>query len=285
MELLSALFNAISDRMTGAAWFEYVHWPFWAFIVLIALGGVYTACIHKNTLFCRGITGMLKLTLIYLCYYGLYRLAPKAMDFVAEFPFLNITEETLTLVNPFSLFRHFFTDLPKNLVRLYWLLFFINFCGHVDYGGRSKSAWVCSQIFSCPIAVCVYELAGIPFSILFDKVGLNINWLYIAVCILLLLPLSILMAMKYIYIVFRKSGNPTYSKIMQFLSGQGFGSLFFVTFFSVLAVLVGIIVLHLCGMASMVRANFNPVAYGLLILMCVGTLLVFSMYYTERKLS
>ena len=103
MEVLSALFNAISDRLTGSAWFHYVQWPFWVFVILIALGGVYTACFQKNTLFCRGVTGALKLTLVYLCYYGIYRLAPNALDFVEEFPFLNITKDTLTLVNPLPL--------------------------------------------------------------------------------------------------------------------------------------------------------------------------------------
>ena len=284
MEILSALFNAISDRLTGSAWFPYVQWPLWVFVILIALGGVYTACFQKNTLFCRGVTGALKLTLVYLCYYGIYRLAPNAMEFVKEFPFLNITKDTVTLVNPLTLLKSFFTDFPKNMVQLYWLLFFLNFCGHVDYGGRSKSAWTMSQFFSCPIAVCLYQLLGIPFATFFNWLGVDMKWLYVAVSVVLLLPLGILMAMKYIFIVFRKSGNPTYSKIMQYLSGQGFLALFFVTFFSVLVVLTMLVIMHLYGMGSMARANFNHVGYSMLIILCSLTLLVYSMYYTERKL-
>ena len=282
MEVLSALFNAISDRLTGSAWFQYVQWPFWVFVILIALGGVYTACFQKNTLFCRGVTGALKLTLIYLCYYGIYRLAPNAMDFVEEFPFLNITKDTLTLVNPLSLLKSFFTDFPKNMVRLYWLLFFLNFCGHVDYGGRSKSAWTLSQFFSCPIAVCLYQLLGNPFATFFNWLDVDIKWLYIAVSAVLLLPLGILMAMKYIFIVFRKSGNAVYGGMMKFLTSIKFGTLFSVTFFSVLCALVVLVMANFSGLGRVALANFSWVAHFLITLMCTVTLYVFSLYYTER---
>ena len=56
-----------------------------------------------------------------------------------------------------------------------------------------------------------------------------------------------------------------------------------VTFFSVLTVLIFMVILDLWNMSVMTLASFNPAAYTLIIFMCIATLLVYSMYFTERK--
>ena len=89
MDVLSALFSAIWGQFAGAAWFQYLKWPFWTCLILIAVGGVYTARNKKNTLFCRGITGSLKLALIYLVIVGLYIIFPSYMSQVSQYPFLS----------------------------------------------------------------------------------------------------------------------------------------------------------------------------------------------------
>lgn len=282
METLSALFSAISARFTGAAWFEFVKWPFWACLILIAFGGVYSTSFKKNTLLCRGITGGLKLALIYLCCFGLYRLVPNGMKFVTEFPLLSISEKTLTLVNPFSLLKKPFSELPEAMVQLYGLMFCVNALGSVDYGGRSKLAWGGSQLLTCPIGLGLYLAFGYLFSMIWTKLA-DITWLYLIVSVILLLPLTILLGMKLFFIVFRKAGNPTYAKVMQFLTAHPFGSLFSISFFSVLSVLVFVIIVNLWDMAEMRLARFNSGAYFLIVLMCTATLLVYSMYFTERK--
>ena len=48
-------------------------------------------------------------------------------------------------------------------------------------------------------------------------------------------------------------------------------------------VLVFVIILNLWDMAEMSLARFNPGAYFVIVLMCTATLLVYSMYFTERK--
>ena len=141
MEVLSALFSAIWSRFTGAAWFEYVRWPFWTFLVLIAIGGVYQAKFGKNTLVCRGITGALKLALIYMVIVGLYIIFPSYMSRVSQYPFLSMTETTMTLVNPLGLFDRWKTTLPEVMVRLYFLLFLINTAGSFDYSGKGTVSW------------------------------------------------------------------------------------------------------------------------------------------------
>lgn len=282
METLSALFTAISERFTGAAWFELVKWPFWACVILIAFGGVYTASFRKNTLLCRGITGGLKLALIYLCCFWLHRLVPNGMKFVTEFPLMTITEKQLILDNPLALLLKPFSALPTTMVPLYFLLFSINACGSVDYGGRSKLAWFGSQLLSCPIGLGLYLIVGEFIVKIWTKLA-DVSWLYLIIGALLLLPLSVLMFMKLFFIIFRKAGNPTYAKIMQFLTGQPFGSLFSVTFFSLVSVLVFTLIINLWDMAEMTLARFNGGAYALIVVMCTFTLLIYSMYFTERK--
>lgn len=283
METLSALFSTMWGHFTGAAWFQYVQWPFWTFLFLIALGGVYNARFKKNTLFCRGITGGLKLALIYLCCFGLYRIIPEHMANVSQFPFLSISSTTLTLVNPLGLLDRLFTELPGVLVRLYFLLFLINAIGALDYCGKNFLSWLGSQILTCSASVLLYELLTSTATRIWLKVFDDTHWLYLSAAILLLIPLTVLMSMKLFFIVFRKAGNPTYSTIMQFLTARKFGSLFSVSFFSLLAVLIFLVFISLLGHSRMALANFNLVAYTLIVAMCIGTLFVFSLYYTERK--
>lgn len=287
MIFLTCLFDAVSKWFDEAAWFQLIKWPFWFFVILIAFGGLYTAIFQKNTLLCRGITGALKLAVIYMFCIGVFLLIPPCMDFVKTLPFITFTEKKLTLVRLSSLFDSVFSDLPRNLVKLYFLLLCINFGAHLDYGGRNWLSWFGCQLITCILPVIVYKglgkLVNFFLDFLTEKFQSFPNFFYTGIAICLLLPLIILMTMKCIFIVFRKSGNPTYSKIMQFLSGEGFGSLFFVTFFSELVLLIFLRVIHSWEMAEITLAAINPFAYILIMLMCIGTLLTYSMYFTQRK--
>ena len=70
---------------------------------------------------------------------------------------------------------------------------------------------------------------------------------------------------------------------MKFLTAKHPGSLFFVTLFSMLFTLIFLVVINIWDLAEMTIADFCPFAYILNMLMCGVTLLVYSMYYTERK--
>ena len=282
MDTLSALFSGLWVRLTGAAWFQYVQWPFWAFLILLAIGGVYTARIGKNTLFCRGITGMLKLTLIYLVIVGLYRVIPSYMSTVSQYPFLSMSETTLTLINPLKLLDRPIGAIAELFVRLYFLLFLVNAGGSVDYSGKNALSWAGSQLLSCSFAVGFYELGSYVVTLVLTKLHFSISLYHIIIAALLLLPLAALLLMKLFFIVFRKSGNAVYGGMMKFLTSIKFGTLFSVTFFSVLCALVVLVMANFSGLGRVALANFSWVAHFLITLMCTVTLYVFSLYYTER---
>lgn len=281
MDVLSALFSAIWGQFAGAAWFQYLKWPFWTCLILIAVGGVYTARNKKNTLFCRGITGSLKLALIYLVIVGLYIIFPSYMSQVSQYPFLSMSDTTMTLVNPMGLFDRWNTTLPEVMVRLYFLLFLINTTGSFDYSGKGTLSWLGSQLLSCSIAVGLYEIISFAVLRVWRSV-LPVNWLFLGVAVLLLIPAVVLLTMKLCFILFRKGGNTFYTEVMQFLTAKKFGSLFSVSFFSVLVVLFFLIVLNAFDFSSMAISNFNRMSYLMMILMCTGTLYVYSLFYTER---
>lgn len=283
MDTLSAVFSTVWDSLTGAAWFQYIKWPFWACLILIAVGGVYNARFQKNTLFCRGITGTMKLSLIYLAIVFLYRVFPTHMSTVSQYPFLSMSESAMTLVNPLKLFDRPLGAMAQLLVRLYFLLFLVNIGGSIDYSGKNPLSWAGSQLLSCSIAVGFYEIiTGAVTKVLF-KLHMNAPLFYIIVAACLLLPLCILLTMKLYFIVFRKGGNPTYGAIMKFLTAHKFGTLFSVSFFSMISSLVLLIAVNIGGYARISITNFSWFAYLLIVAMCGGTLFVFSLYYTERK--
>ena len=283
MNFLTCMFDTIGAWFAGAAWFQAVKWPFWFFLILIAFGGVYSTCFQKTTLLCRGVTGSLKLAFIYLFCIGFRCLFPTCMKFVPNLPFITLSEKTLTLINPVTLLSHPFTELPQTLVKLFFLQLCINIGGHYDYGGRSKLPWIGSQIVSCTVMMLVYFFLAFIFGYVAAKFSGIINILYMAVFILFLVPPLTLVALKFIFIIFRKAGNPTYAMVMQFLTSKHLGSLLFVTLFSMLFHLIFLVAIHIWDMAVMTVANFSPFAYILIMAMCGFTLLVYSMYYTERK--
>ena len=283
MNFLTCMSDTISGWFADAAWFQAIQWPFWFFLILVALGGVYTACFQKNTLLCRGLTGALKLAMIYMFCIGFRQIFPDCMKFVTTLPFITITDKTLTLIHPKSLFSHPFTELPQSLVKLFFLQLCINVGNHYDYGGRGKLQWIGSQIASCSIMMGVYWLCTYFFDYVASKFSDFIDIYYIAVFLLVLVPLLVLVALKFIFIIFRKAGNPTYGMIMKFLSAKHLGSLFFVTLFSMLFILIFLVIINIWDMAEMTIANFCPFAYILIMFMCGVTLLIYSMYYIEHK--
>lgn len=282
MDTLSALFSGLWSRLTGAPWFQSVQWPFWAFLITIAIGGVYTARIRKNTLFCRGVTGALKLTLIYLVIVSLYRMIPGYMSTVSQYPFLSMSESTLTLINPLKLFDRPAGAIAELFVRLYFLLFLINTCGSFDYSGKNALSWAGSQLLSCTIAVFLYELISGTITKVLMKLHIPSGFYYLGIAGLLLVPAAILLIMKLCFIVFRKSGNNVYGFCMRFLTGMKFGTLFSVSFFSVLCTVLVLVLANSWGLGRMSIANFSWASFLMIAAMCTGTLYVFSLYYTER---
>jgi hypothetical protein len=283
MDTLKALFSAVWRYLSSASWFQAVQWPFWACLILLAIGGVYTARIKKNTLFCRGITGALKLTMIYLVVALLTKFLPEPMSEVCEFPFLTISETSLTLVNPLKIFDRSLGSPAEVCVRLYFLLFVINFGSYIDYRGPNPVSWFGCQVATCTASGIAYVAIAPWVNILLRKFMDETEMFYIVIAGFLLLVLFVLMTMKLYFIVFRKAGNVTYGNIMKFLTSHPFGMLFSVSFFSFLTTVVMLIAINSRGIGRIRLSSFHGFAYLLILAMCGGTLYVFSQYYTERK--
>ena len=178
----------------------------------------------------------------------------------------------------------FYFSLNKsgNFLLNHFLLFLINTAGSFDYSGRGTVSWIGSQLLSCSIAVGVYEAVSYAVLRVWRSI-LPVNWLFLGVAGLLLIPCLLLLLMTLFFILFRKGGNAFYSDVMQFLTSQKFGSLFSVSLFSMLAVLIFLVVVNSFGISRMAVADFRRPAYLIIMLMCAATLLVFSLFYTERK--
>lgn len=280
MDKLTTLFHAIGDIFTGSSWFQYIQWPFWTFLFLIAVGGVYTARFQKNSLFCRGMQGALKLALIYMTAVAGYVWIPSYMATVSQLPFLSASSQTLTLVNPLGLIDRWATELPRVLVRLYFLLFLINAVSSFDYSGKNPLVWLGLQIVTCAGAVVFYE----AMSLLIARLWIFPQYLlHNTVAILLLLVAFLMLALKLFFLITRKAGNHTYSVAYQFFTTQRLGSLFTTSFLSLLIVLVFLVALNLFGNSRMELANFNGTAFFLIGFMCMMTLAIYNMLFTERK--
>ncbi|MBE6951357.1 MAG: hypothetical protein E7451_08495 [Ruminococcaceae bacterium] len=279
MDKLTTLFHTVGDSLTGASWFEYVQWPFWAFLIIIAVGGVYNARFNKNSLLCRGILGALKLAVIYMVAVAGHIWAPSFMSGFSQLPFLSVSKETLTLVNPLGLLDRWNTALPQVLVRLYFLLFLINAVATFDYNGRQFPTWVLFQTLSCTAAVVIYSAIS-AFLIKFWPFPLS--WLYNIIAILLLLVFFLMLLFKLFFLLNKKPGNHAYTVLLQFFTKQKFGSLFTVSALSWLTVLFFLVVLNLFGMGRMAFANFNTAAFLLIGAMCTVTMYIYAKFFTER---
>ena len=283
MDTLKALFSAVWRYLSSASWFQAVQWPFWACLILLAFGGIYTARIKKNTLLCRGITGMLKLAMIYLALALLHKFMPGYMVTVSQYPFLFLSESAVTLVNPLNIFDRSIGTLAEAFVRLYFLLFLINFGGHIDYHGKNPVSWIACQMATCIAAALVYSLGSYAVSVFLAKISIASGLFYIVIAAILLLVAFFLMFCKFYFIIFRKAGNVTYGNVMKFLTTNWFGALFSVSFFSFLTTVVMLIAINSRGIGRIQLSSFHGFAYLLILAMCGGTLYVFSQYYTERK--
>lgn len=274
------LFTAIGDLFTGSSWFHHVIWPFWMLLSIIAIGGVYTARFQRNTLFCRGMQGALKLALIYMVVILGYVLIPSYMFTVSQFPFMSVTEETLTLVNPLGLVERWKTALPEVSVRLYFLLFLINAVGTFDYNGKNPLVWLGLQVVSCAVPVGIFEAIS---AFVIDLWPLPDSWLHNSLAILLVSVALTMLLLKLFFLVTKKTGNHTYSMAYQFFTTQRIGSLFTTSFLSFLIVLVFLVIVNLFHMSRMALANFNQTAFFLIGFMCMIALAIYNMLFTERK--
>lgn len=279
MDKLSTLFTAIGDTLNGTSWFPLVQWPFWALMLLVAVGGVYRARFDKNTLFCQGIQGALKLICVYMAALMTGLFLDSFLPNLTYFPFLSISDKTLTLVNPLTLLDKWKTTLPQASVHLYFLLFFINLVSVFDYNGKNFLTWFLWQIVSClfPVGMCF------AFSFCFQSFFPVLTSLFPSVAAILLIAFGILILLwKVILLLFRKEGNHMFTVIYTFITKQKFGSRITVTYLSWLIASGALFLLDLVGKSKIALDAVNPIAFTMIGIMTTLTLYVFNMFYCKR---
>lgn len=276
LDKLTSLFTRFCDFLNGTSWFQLIQWPFWCLVIILAICGVYTARFGKKKLLTLGFQGALKLAILYMIATAGYVWAPSFMAKLSHLPFLTVSDEALALLNPVGLLFKLSKTLPQMVVRLYFLLFFINAVSTFDYNPPNFISWFFFQLLSGGIALMIY--AAVSFLFVKFWPG-SLDKVYIALMILILVFFSLILVFKFVFTFFIKDENATFKSVYKFLTSQKFGLLFTVTALSFLIVVLYLVIAGLFGHARLEFGSFNNIAFLMNGLMCTLTLYVFSRYY------
>lgn len=279
MDTLTSLFTRICDYLNATSWFSLIQWPFWTLLIILALCGVYTARFGKAKLLSLGFQGALKLTLIYMVAAAGYAIFPDHMLKLSQLPLLFYSDGVLSLVNPLELLDRWNTALPAVIVRLYFLLFFINLGSVIDFNPSNPISWGILQIITSGFSVFIYACVSF-FIRYFWPVSLSL--LHCILAILLLLLFTLLLAFKLYYTFIKKGGNPSFQAVFKAMTEKKYGSPFTVSAFSFLIVMGYVFIVHLCGHAQLRMDSFNWIAFCLNGFMCTVTLYCFTRYYNSK---
>lgn len=277
LDKITSLFTAIGDLLNASSWFPLLKWPFWTLTIILALCGVYYARFeHKKLLLTYAFQGALKLALIYMAAAACYAWAPSLVSDLSQLPFFSVSEEALTLVNPLGLLDRLTTALPRVVVRLYFLLFFINAVTVFDYTPKNFLSWTFFQGISGAASVVLYAAISAGANRFFRS---YVDLFHKVLAVLILAFFLILLALKLYFSFIKPGGNPTFQPIFLFLTQKKFGSQFTVTALSFLIVICYLVIANLFGYARFELASFNTIAFVLSGLMCTGTLYIFSRFF------
>lgn len=277
MNEFTTLITAIGDFFTGSDWFQMVKWPFWVLLFTVAAGGVYCARFGKKTLLNLGVSGILNLLVIYLTAAIAYIHFPPLRAMFSELPFLSVTDQAVSLVDPFSLDL---SVLAPVLLRLMILLFLVNMADSFGAGGKTMLSWLFFQCVTAGIALLAYTIITAGLSLILPSV-LN-RYAIIPVVIVVAIGLLMLCA-KFIFTVVVSGGNPYFSAVYKFFTVNKGGSLFTVSALSFLFSLLLLSVLHMTGNTTLVYSAANTTGLGIILVLLLVALYIFGMFYNDRK--
>jgi len=271
-----SVFTAIGDTLNASSWFHAIQWPFWTLLVILAFCGVHTAHFGKKSLLCLAVQGCLKLAIIYMVAAAGYIWAPSVMKLLSQLPFLSVSSESLTLVNPLGLLGQWDTALPRVVVRLYFLLFFLNAVSIYDYQTPNFIGWLAFQILVGGVAVFLYSMLSASIG-LFWPGGSDVFCKLMA--LLLVVVFAVILVLKFVFTFIIKGGNNTYQNVYTFLTKQKFGQLFTVSVLSFLICVAYLVIADLRGHSRLVIDSVNAISFLINGFMCTMTLYVFNRYY------
>ena len=276
MNEITTLFTTIGEFFTKSAWYSMVKLPFWSLLFTVAAGGVYCARFGKKTLLNQGISSTLCIVTVYLgaMLLGLYI---PSLRTVIKLPFLTMTAETATLVDPFTIPA---VDVAPTLLRLMMLVFLINTADSFGAGGKSLPTWILTEALAMVIALLFYWLLGIG-------VQAVIPWLlgkYSIVPVVAIIALAlVIICAKFVFTKVITKENKYYSNMNKFFTTNRMGTLLTTSAMSFLFCTLLSLVLHVRGQNVLTFASVNRIGLWLIMAMVLLVQFIFEMFYQDRK--
>lgn len=276
MNEITTLFTTIGEFFTKSAWYSMVKLPFWTLLFTVAAGGVYCARFGKKTLLNQGISSTLCIVTVYLgaMLLGLYI---PSLRTVLKLPFLTMTAETATLVDPFTMSA---TTAAPTLLRLMMLVFLINTADSFGAGGKSLPTWILTEALAMVIALLVYWLLGIGLQAVAP--WLLSKYSIVPVVGIIALALVIICA-KFVFTKVFTKENKYYSNMNKFFTTNRMGTLLTTSALSFLLCTLLSLVLHVRGQNVLTFASVNRIGLWLILAMVLLVQFIFEMYYQDRK--
>ena len=277
MNDVSTLFTAIGDFFTKASWYPMVKWPFWILLSTVAVGGVYCARFGKKTLVNQGVSGVMNILVIYLTAVLCYIHVPPLRTMFPPLPFLTVTEETVTLVDPFKLELGVLSPL---LLRLMLMTLLVNLSYSMGIGGKTILSWFFSQLLTVALGLLFYTIFTAGLSNILPAVLSR----YAIIPVVIVLVIAVLMlSAKFIFTVLSRGGNPYFGAVYKFFTVNKGGALFTTSALSFLLSMIILVIMHVCGNTTMSYTNTNTAGLLIILLMLLSVLYIFSMFYNDRK--
>lgn len=277
MQTISTLFTAIGDYFLRADWYATVKWPFWILLYTVTIGGIYCARFGKKTLLNQGVSGVLNLVVIYLTAIIGYIYLPPLRSMFSKLPFLSVTQESVTLVDPFSLNP---VVLMPVLLRLMILTLLINLMDSYVSGGKTLLTWVFSQLATVGLGLLFHAIVITGLSVILPSV--LTRYAIIPVGLVAFIGVSVFCA-KIIFTVFISGGNPYFSTVYKFFTVNKAGSLFTTSTLSFLMSMIVLLVLQMTGHTTLEFATANTDGLWIVLLLLLVALYIFGMFYNDRK--
>lgn len=277
MDEIKTVLSEIGGYFSSAAWYPMVKWPFWVLLFTVAAGGVYCARFGKKTLLCRSVSGTLNLCGIYQAAFILYTRFGSLRSIPFTLPFLNVTEESVSLMNVLELDL---SVLAPMLLQLMFLQLLVDFVEHLNPGGKTFLSWLLSQLITVLVSLGFYLviIAGCHF--LLPCIGGQYAIIPVALAGLVFLGM---VCAKLIFTVVLESGNPDFKKAYDFFTGHKVGSLLTVSIQSFLLTAGVFTIMLVTGASRLVflRANMTGLLIVLMLLMLAEY--IFAMFYCGKK--
>lgn len=279
MNEITTLFTDIGNFFTNSNWFQMVKWPFWILLFTVAAGGVYCARFGKKTLLNQGICTTLNLAVIYLgSMIGCLYWSP-LRDLARSLPFLSVTDQGASLVNPLTLDL---AGVSPVLLKLMILIFMVSMAESFCMGGKTVISWFLSECATIIVARVVYAVIIAGISFIFPRLLPR----YSIIPVVFFIAVGVLMiCAKFIFTVVVTGGNPYFGTVYKFFTVNRGGSLLTVSALSFLLSMVLLGVLHMVDAVSLTYASANRTGLWIILAMMLVSLYIFGIFFHDKKKS